>query len=110
MSKISDLNYSQHITLADNFKQKSEEEIYFDVDTNKRILIENNKEESNIEIKKKSKDKKNKAPKKEKADDTVAVETVKKDVDSDDMVAGAVQAIEAIEKNDEESVVEDKVE
>ncbi len=24
MSKISDLNYSQHITLADNFKQKSE--------------------------------------------------------------------------------------
>ena len=60
--------------------------------------------------KKKSKDKKNKAPKKEKADDTVAVETVKKDVDSDDMVAGAVQAIEAIEKNDEESVVEDKVE
>ncbi|EPU2399730.1 hypothetical protein ACVVHT_004531, partial [Shigella sonnei] len=22
MSKISDLNYSQHITLADNFKQK----------------------------------------------------------------------------------------
>ena len=60
--------------------------------------------------KKKSKDKKNTAPKKEKADDTVAVETVKKDVDSDDMVAGAVQAIEAIEKNDEESVVEDKVE
>lgn len=24
MSKISDLNYSQHITLADNFKQKNE--------------------------------------------------------------------------------------
>ena len=24
MSKISDLNYFQHITLADNFKQKSE--------------------------------------------------------------------------------------
>ncbi|EFW6943546.1 DNA-binding protein, partial [Shigella flexneri] len=24
MGKISDLNYSQHITLADNFKQKNE--------------------------------------------------------------------------------------